>query len=91
MRISLSERASEQLASLLDYLELEWSPQVSDNFVLKLERSLNAIQTFPEGFPASEKFTGLHKCVITSQTSAYYRIENDTIEIIAFFDNRMNL
>ena len=91
MKIRLSERASEQLRILLDYLELEWSPQVRDNFILKLERSFLAIETLPNGFPVSEKFSDLHKCVITPQTSAYYRIELDSIQIIAFFDNRMDL
>ncbi|MFN0034189.1 MAG: type II toxin-antitoxin system RelE/ParE family toxin [Saprospiraceae bacterium] len=72
MKIRLSGRASEQLALLLEYLELEWSPQVRDNFILKLERSFIAIETLPNGFPVSEKFTSLRKCVVTPQTSAYY-------------------
>ena len=38
MKIRLSERGSEQLTLLLYYLELEWSPQVCDNFILKLEQ-----------------------------------------------------
>ena len=70
MKIRLSERASEQLTLLLYYLELEWSPQVRDNFILKLEQSFVAIGTLPNGFPVSEKFTGLRKCVVTPQTSA---------------------
>ena len=71
MRITLSEQASEQLTILLTYLELEWSPRVRDNFILKLERSFEAIVAFPKGFPVSEKFPGLHKCIITTQTSGY--------------------
>jgi plasmid stabilization system protein ParE len=91
MKIVLSEKAAEQLAALLDYLEFDWSPRVRDAFVLKMERSFDAIRTFPGGFPASEKFSGLHKCVITPQTSAYYQIGEESIEIIAFFDNRMDI
>lgn len=91
MKIILSDRAAEQLAVLLDYLESDWSVRVRDNFILKMERSFDAIQTFPSGFPVSEKFTGLHKCVITPQTSAYYQISGGVIEIIAFFDNRMDI
>ncbi|MBC7775957.1 MAG: type II toxin-antitoxin system RelE/ParE family toxin, partial [Phycisphaerae bacterium] len=69
----------------------EWSPRVRDSFLLKLERSFNVLQEFPKAFPNSEKFLGLRKCVITPQCSAYYQIQDQDIEIIAFFDNRMDL
>mgnify|MGYP000125224716 CR=1 FL=1 len=91
MNIVLSEPAAEQLQALLDYLELEWSPRIRDGFLLKLERSLTVLQQFPIAFPHSEKFLGLRKCVITPQCSAYYQIQGNDIEIIAFFDNRMDL
>jgi len=91
MKITLSERASEQLTILLTYLELDWSPRIRDNFIYKMERSFEAIEAFPQGFPVSEKFPGLRKCVITPQTSAYYQINENEIEIIAFFDNRMDI
>ena len=90
MKIILSERASEQLVILLTYLEQEWSPRVRDRFLFKLERSFEAIQALPKSFPVSEKFTGLRKCVITPQTSAYYQINDMDVEVIAFFDNRMD-
>jgi plasmid stabilization system protein ParE len=91
MNIVLSEPAAEQLQALLDYLEVEWSQRVQDGFLLKLERSFIALRQFPRAFPKSEKFPGLHKCVITAQCSAYYRVYEEEIQIIAFFDNRMDL
>jgi plasmid stabilization system protein ParE len=91
MSIILSEPAAEQLQLLLDYLEVEWSSRVRDSFLLKLERSFTVLQQFPISSPNSEKFLGLRKCVITPQCSAYYQIRGDDIEIIAFFDNRMDL
>jgi hypothetical protein len=33
---------------------------------------------------------GLYKCVVTKQSSFYYRIRNNEIEIITLFDNRQN-
>jgi len=91
MKIVLSEPAAEQLRALLDYLEFEWSTRVRDSFLVKLERSFAALLAFPKAFPNSEKFIGLRKCVITPQCSAYYQIQDEDIEIIAFFDNRMDL
>ena len=91
MNIFLSDLAAEQLDTLLTYLELEWSPRVRDNFLLKLDHAFNAIEKFPLGFPFSEKLAGLRKCVITPQTTAYYQVYENEIEIIAIFDNRMDL
>ena len=91
MKLYLSDQAAEQLDGLLAYLELEWSVRVRDNFLQKFDRSFQAIRRLPFGFPASEKFIGLRKCVITPQTSAFYRVGNEEIEVIAIFDNRMEL
>jgi plasmid stabilization system protein ParE len=91
MKIFLSEIAEYQLDLLLDYLEIEWSVRVRDNFMNKLENALHTIEIMPSAYPLSEKFIGLHKCVVTPQTSIYYQIQAKEIEIIAIFDNRMDL
>jgi len=53
---------------------------------------MDIIEQMPYGFPASQSFPGLRKCVITSQTTAFYRINEDAqeIEIIAIIDSREN-
>ncbi len=33
---------------------------------------------------------GLYQCVVTKQSSFYYRIRNSEIEIITLFDNRQD-
>jgi plasmid stabilization system protein ParE len=91
MKIFLSEIAEYQLDTLLDYLEIEWSVRVRDNFMNKFENSLRTIETMPFAYPFSEKLIGLHKCVVTPQTSIYYQINANEIEVIAIFDNRMDL
>ena len=89
--IYLSPEAESQLKDLLFYLETEWGLGVRDNFLEKLDRALHTIQIFPTGYPESEKFFGLYKCVVTSQTSIFYRIKGDEIEIVALFDNRREI
>ena len=92
MTLFISQTAGEQLYQLIDYLEQRWSVKVKDNFIAKLQRSMDIIEKIPYGFPASQSFPGLRKCVITSQTIAYYRINEDQqeIEIIAVIDARQN-
>ncbi|HRI61365.1 MAG TPA: hypothetical protein PK228_16610 [Saprospiraceae bacterium] len=50
MKITLSERASEQLAILLTYLELEWSPRVRDNVYLQNGTLVRGYRGIPTRF-----------------------------------------
>jgi plasmid stabilization system protein ParE len=88
--IRLSKRAMTKLDSLLVYLEAKWSTQVKHDFVQKLDKSLNQIQKLPDSFPESEKIKGLRKCVVTKQTSIFYKYSEKNVDIVAIFDNRQN-
>ena len=93
MPVYLSQAACDQLHELLDYLEANWSSTVSDNFLSKLERTMEVISNMPYGFPTAEKFPGLRKCVISRQTIAYYRVDEarKEVEILAVIDSRRDL
>jgi plasmid stabilization system protein ParE len=88
--IKLSKRTTKKLEELLEYLENEWSEKVKIDFIDKLEKKLNLIKSNPKSFRKSELVIGLHQCVITSQTTIYYRYDNDFVYIITLFDNRQN-
>lgn len=88
--IRLSKRAMRKLNSLLIYLEEEWSTKVKHEFVQKLDKSLKQIQKLPDSYPESEKIRGLRKCVVTKQTTVFYKYSETTIDIVAIFDNRQN-
>lgn len=88
--IRLSKRAMRKLDSLLVYLDEEWSTKVKKEFVLKLDKSLKQIQKRPDSFSESEKIRGLRKCVVTKQTTLFYKYSETTIDVITIFDNRQN-
>ncbi|MGM0620961.1 MAG: type II toxin-antitoxin system RelE/ParE family toxin [Bacteroidota bacterium] len=75
---------------MLEYLEQEWSLKVKDDFIKKLDKSLNLIQKFPESCPKTDFVKGLHMLVVTKQTSLFYRFDSKTIKVVTIFDNRMN-
>jgi len=87
-KVYFSKRASKRLDILLKYLEFEWSLKVKKNFITKLDKSLKQIQKYPDSFQRSDLVKGLHKCVITKQTTIFYRFDNKSITIITIFDNR---
>jgi plasmid stabilization system protein ParE len=64
-KIDLSKRATNRLEKLFEYLEQEWSLKVKDDFIKKLDKSLNQIQKFPESCSKTDFVKGLHMLVVT--------------------------
>jgi plasmid stabilization system protein ParE len=89
-KVVLSEQASDKLEKLLDYLETEWSENVQQNFIKKFDDSVKVISLFPEATEKSNLKKGLHRCVVTEQTTIYYLFNDFEIQIITIFDTRMN-
>ncbi len=48
------------------------------------------IREQPESFPSSDKIKGLRKCVITKQTTLFYKFDKKQIKIVTIFDTRQN-
>jgi len=89
-KIILSKRAANKLEKLLDYLATEWSERVKQNFIKKLDKSIKFVSTFPEATEKSDLKPGLHRCVVTKQTTFYYQFSDTEIQIVTLFDTRMN-
>jgi plasmid stabilization system protein ParE len=88
--VVLSKQASDKLEKLLNYLEIEWSENVKQNFIKKFDDSVQVISLFPEATEKSNFKKGLHRCVVTEQTTIYYKFNDFEIQIITIFDTRMN-
>ena len=81
-KITLSKRASIKLDQLLERLQKEWSIKVKNEFIDTLDRSVEIIAENPKAFPESNSQKGIHKCVVTKQTTLYYRVKSNEIQII---------
>lgn len=92
MEVFFSELAEYKLKKLKDYLLEKWSYNVKEAFLKKLDTKINQISSQPESCPKSSRFNGIYKCVVTSQTTFFYRVdfENREIEIIPLIDTRQN-
>jgi len=78
------------LDKLFEYLIENWSVNVKKEFVKKLDSSIEIIRNQPEIFPESKKGKGLKRCVITKQTTLYYRYNSDRINVVTIFDTRQD-
>ena len=92
MKVFLSELAENKFLKLNDFLLENWNLKVRNDFIKKLASKIDKISDQPESCQQSSEFKGLFKCVVTKQTTFYYRINLDKkeIEIITVFDTRQN-
>ncbi len=88
--IVISKLAERKLDILFEYLITKWSIKVKNEFINKLDKSISHIKEYPESFPSSEKEKGLRKCVVTKQTTLYYRFDDNKIKIVTIFDTRQD-
>lgn len=92
MKVFLSELAESKLLKLSEYLLENWNLKTRDSFILKLTEKIKQISIQPDSCPKSSKFDNLYKCVVTKQTTFYYRVlaEQKEIEIVTIFDTRQH-
>ncbi len=88
--VFLSALAERKLNLLLDYLTEEWGFNSKSKYLEKFKRAINQISSHPKSCQESSEMQGIYKCIVTKQSSFYYRINNNEIEIITIFDNRQD-
>jgi plasmid stabilization system protein ParE len=88
--IIFSKNAEKSLIELFEHLEIKWSKKVKNKFISNLDKIIYLIQIEPEIFPKSELNTNYRKCVLSKQTTIYYKFNTKRVEIITFFDTRQD-
>jgi len=89
-KVVFSKSASYRIDELLHYLESEWSVKVKQNFIQKLDNAVLQICKYPLSAEKSNLKSGLHRLVITKQTTLYYTHNEERVFIVAIFDTRQN-
>ena len=87
-----TNEAERNLNDIFNYLEIMWTKREISNFARKLESDLQIIADCPDAFPYYDKIKNIRRCVLSPQTTIYYRAvppENKVV-IITLFDNRQN-
>lgn len=88
--VVISQRAQENLATIVTYLSENWSSQAKVDFLVELSRKVELISQMPRMYRASERKENVRECVINRHTILYYRIEGQQVEIITIQDSRRN-
>lgn len=93
MEVFFSNKAGYRLKRLTEHLLQEWGYKVKKDFLDKLNGKISLISDYPESCPKTGEYVGLHKCVVTKQTTFYYRIlfDSEEIEVVVLSDTRQDL
>ncbi|SEG14257.1 type II toxin-antitoxin system RelE/ParE family toxin [Algoriphagus boritolerans] len=87
LKIKYSLSALDEQIQLLEYIIKNFGVNKGNEIYQRIENTLELIAENPEMFPTSLKKPELRKCVFSRQTSIYYRIKEDYIEIVSFRPN----
>jgi plasmid stabilization system protein ParE len=90
VKIRWSPRALQDYFLILEYLQQKWGSKVVKSFASRVNQVLDMISENPSLFLASNTKKKIRRCVLRKQVSLYYRVREQEIEIVAFFDNRKN-
>lgn len=71
----------------LAFILKRWTIKEATHFELLTEELLKQLSTNLKLCPEIKKLN-IRKCVVSEQTSLIYRIQSQSIELIAFIDNR---
>jgi plasmid stabilization system protein ParE len=86
-----SDEAINNLESILDYLQSKWTQREVMKFKKRLRKHLYLITKNPKLFPKSDYNPRLRKAVLSKQTTIFYEISGDTINLVYLFNNRQDM
>ncbi len=90
LTIYWSKRADNKFDKIIDYLEGEWGETVTKAFVKKVYDFLDILIEFPEIGGIEHIERNIRGFVIVKQLTIFYKIKEDKIILLNFFDNRQN-
>ena len=88
--IKFSPKAIKTFDAVVIQLSQRWGDKFVNKFKNKVSKSLDIIADAPFLYPIAPENTGLRKCILHKNCSMFYRINNEFIEVVYFWDNRQD-
>lgn len=88
MQVLVTPRAEKNFDTIINYLKIKWGEQSVKKFIAQTDSTLRLLKNFPTiGTKETENIRGLQ---MSKQTKILYRLTNENIIILAFFDVRQS-
>jgi len=85
-----TDLALNELEETIIYLQENWTDRELKNLALKIENTLSLLSSNPLLFQVSDIKKDVRRAVVAKHNTLYYRITDDTVEILSFYSNRQN-
>jgi len=90
MKIFLTKRATNKFRSIKGYIAEEWGDHVANAFEQKTIDFFDLLGNFPEMGSVEVSKKQIRGFQLTKQTRIFYRIKDERIIILTFFDVRQH-
>jgi plasmid stabilization system protein ParE len=88
MRIVWTKKALKRFSEILDYIQLKFGDAARQSFITKTRDFTRLLFEFPEIGTLEIPEKKLRGFQLTRQTRVFYRLKNDQIILLTFFDSR---
>lgn len=89
-KIQWTDHALSELSVTVKYLEKNWSERELIQFSNVVDNTIEIISRHPEIYPVSNKKKKIRKAVVDKNNTIYYRIINDSIQILSVFGTKQD-
>jgi hypothetical protein len=88
--VRYSTRSFIEYEEILDYVSDKFGETVAAKVDMYFEEIIDQIAINPNLFPYLDKKKNIKRCVISPQTTLYYRFNGECVELVSFRGNKMN-
>ena len=88
MKIIWTKTSELTLSEIVDYIENKFGTIIAKKYYSDVIETIDNIEINPELFPVYRKNIQTRKAVINRKTILYYQIQNENINLLAFYDVR---
>jgi plasmid stabilization system protein ParE len=90
MKIVWTKKAQKRFGEILDYIQLYFGDPARQSFMTKTKDFTKLLYEFPEIGTLEIPEKKLRGFQLTKQTRLFYRLKNDQIILLTFFDSRQD-
>lgn len=83
-----SAEAKDQVDTTKEYIRQLWSEHEVEAFLDLLHEFEILVKQFPNGYQASDLYSGCRRAVIHPNISVVYKVSSKEIEVVTVYDNR---
>ena len=88
MKIIWTKTSELTLDEIVEYIEIKFGFLIAEKYYFDVLETVDDIENNPELFPIYQHKTETRKAVINKKTILYYQIQDQNINLLAFYDVR---